>query len=150
MMKIFYLILLIGFLISISIFGCGSTSSVPTSSQSVGADVVQKYSFHVEGQTTTTSITLPQQLTDANWGLKEGLCQQAGYDLTPYAGQSVSLIQFNLTEKYYHPSIPGTTGEPLYLWVVAKDQTSVCGYLSVRDGSGFIPGVFSVNDPNIN
>jgi hypothetical protein len=148
MKKVFYLILLIGFFISISIFGCGSTSSAPTS-QPVGADVVQKYSFHVEGQPTTTSITLPQQLTDANWGLKEGLCQQAGYDLTPYAGQNVTLIQFNLTEKYYHPAIPGTTGEPLYLWVVAKDQTSVCGYLSVREGSGLIPGVFAVNDPNI-
>lgn len=121
----------------------------PPTPQMVGADIIQKYNFHIESGPMTVTATLPQQFTDANWGLKEGLCQQAGYDLTPYAGQNVSLIHFNLTEKYYHPAIPGTTGEPLYLWVVAKDQTSVCGYLSVRESSGLTPGVFAVNDTNI-
>ena len=131
MKKEFYLIPLVGSLLLISIFGCGSTSSTPIS-QSVGADVIQKYSFHTEGQPTTTPVTLPQQLTDANWGLKEGLCQQAGYDLAPYAGQNLSLIQYNLMEKYYPATSrnPGS-GESLYLWVIAKDQTSICGYLSV-------------------
>lgn len=144
MNKGFFLIPLV-----ISIFGCGSSSSTP-SSQSVGADVIQKYSLQVEGQPTTTSITLPQQFTDANWGLKEELCQQAGYDLAPHAGQNVSLLRYNLTEKYY-PAVSRNigAGEPLYLWVIAKDQTSVCGYLSVREDSGLIPGVFAVNDPNV-
>ena len=143
-----FLVLLVGLFISTSIFGCGNTSSASTS-QSVGADVIQKYSFHTEGEPTTTPVTLPQQITGANWGLIEGLCQQAGYDLTPYVGQDLSLIQFNLTQKYYHPAIPGNAGESLYLSVFAKDQTSVCGYLSVREGSGLIPGVFAVNDPDI-
>lgn len=113
------------------------------------ADFIQKHNFHIESGPTTVTATLPQQFTDANWSLKEGLCQQAGYDLTPYAGQNVSLIHINITEKYYNPAIPGTIGEPLYIWIVAKDQTSVCGFLSVRESSGLIPGVFAVNDTNI-
>ena len=143
----FCLIPMVGIFIVMSILGCGGTSG--TASQPAGADIIRTYNFHTEGQSTTTSLTLPQQFTDANWGLKEGLCQQAGYDLTPYAGQNVSSIRFNLTEKYYHPAIPGIAGEPLYLSVIAKDQTSICGWLSVREGSGLIPGVLTVNDPHV-
>lgn len=76
------------------------------------------------------------------------LSQQAGYDLSTYAGQSVSLVKYKLAEEYYR----GATrepGEPLYLWVVAKDRTTIGGYITVRESSGFIPGVFAVNDPNI-
>jgi inhibitor of cysteine peptidase len=148
MNKKLYLTPMVGFLVLISILGCGSTSSAP-SSQPVGADIIQKYNFHVEGQSITTPFTLPQPITDAGWGLKEDMCQQAGYDLTPYAGQNISVIQYNLAEKYYYPAILGSAGESLYLWVIAKDQTSICGYLSVREDSGLIPGVFAVNDPNI-
>jgi hypothetical protein len=92
---------------------------------------------------------LPQQFTDANWGLKETICEQAGYALIPYAGQSVTLAQYSVVEKYYSPATPALPGERLYLWIVAKDQTSICGYFTVREGSTLTPGVFAVNDPNI-
>src|SRR5450432_3876312 len=58
MKKRSHVTLLTGFIIVSSILGCGSSSSVP-SSQPVGADIIQKYSFHTVGQHTSTSITLP-------------------------------------------------------------------------------------------
>ncbi len=148
MKKEFYAILSVFFFVSIPSLGCGSTSS-DSSSQPAGAEIIQKYDLQVESQLTVTTLTLPQQFTDANWGLKEQLCQQAGYDLMPYAGQDVSLVKYSVTEKFYHPSNPEIGALPLYLWVVAKDQTSVCGYFSVREGSNFVPGVFALNDPTI-
>jgi hypothetical protein len=87
----------------------------------------------------TVTLTLPQQFTDANWGLKQGVCQQAGYDLTQFAGQDIAVIRYNMTEKY--------SGDSLSLILLAKDQTCICGYVAA---SNLIPGIFAVNDPNIN
>ncbi len=137
MRKELYLIALTGLFFSISIVGCGSSSSTPTS-QTVGAEIIQKYNFHVQGQPTSTGLTLPLQFTDANWELKETTCQQAGYDLTPYAGQDITAIKYNLTETY--------SGDSLSLVVLAKDQTSICGYIAATN---LIPGIIAVNDPNI-
>lgn len=128
-------ILMVGTLLITLICGCGSSNSSNT--QSVGADIIQKYNFKTIGQPTTTAITLPQQFTDANWGLKQMTCQQAGYDLTPFAGQDITAVQYNIAETYF--------GASLTLIVLAKDPTSICGY--VVDGS--VPGIHPVNDPNI-
>lgn len=140
MKEIFWVVSLF---VSLLITGCGSNENAPTS-QPIGSDIIQKYNFHIEGEPTTIITTLPQQFNDANWGLKELICEQAGYSLTPYAGESITLIKFNITGR--DEMFPN---EPLYLWVVAKDQTSICGYLTVREQSGLIPGVFAVNDPII-
>lgn len=138
MKKKFYLVVLVGLFIFISIFGCGSSSSVPLF-QPVGSDVIQKYNFHIEGQPMTVTLTLPQQFTDANWGLKEEVCQQAGYDLTPYAGQDIAVIRYSMAEKY--------SGDSLSLILLANDQTCICGYIAA---SNLIPGIIAVKDPNIN
>ncbi len=135
MKKEFYLFPLVGIYILISIYGCGNTSSAPA----VGADIIQKYNLHVEGQPLTTNLTLPQQFTDANWGLKQGACQQAGYDLTPYAGQDITAVTYSIAEKY--------SGDQLSLIVLAQGQTSICGYVAANN---LIPGIIAVNDPNIN
>jgi hypothetical protein len=131
-----------------AILGCGNNSST-ANPQPVGADIIQSYNLHIEGHAVTTSLDLPQQFTDGDWGLKQDLCQEAGFDLVPYAGQTVSSIRYSLMEKYYSANVFVLPGEPLYLWVIAKDRRSVCGYLSVREGSALIPGVFAVNDPNL-
>ncbi len=143
-------IFLVGCFVTISIVGYGRSSS-DFSSRLVGRDIIQAYNFHIQGQPTTTTLNLPKQFTDANWGLKELLCQRAGYDLTPYAGQTVSLVQYRVTENYYFSAKPKpwAAGESLYLWIVAKDGVSVCGFLSAREGSSLIPRVFAVNDPLI-
>lgn len=137
----FYVMVVLCFFLSN--LGCGSSSG-DSSSQSVGADIIQKYSFHIEGQPTTIS----QQLTDADLSLKESLCRQAGYDLTPYKGQNLSFTKYGLIEKYYPVTLMGF-GLPLNLWVITKDLVTVCGYVSVRDDSIITPGLFAVNDPNI-
>jgi hypothetical protein len=148
MKKIFYLIFFAGFFISLLILGCGSHSS-PPASQPIGSDIIKQYNFHIESGPTTTTITLPQEFSGPDWGLKETICEQAGYSLVPYAGQSVTLAQYNVEEKYYLPTTPELPGEPLYLWIVAKDQTSICGYLTVREGTNLASGVCALNDPNI-
>ena len=134
MKKEFSLIALIVILNSLLFIACHSSSS--DSSSSVGADIIQKYNFHVEGQPTSTNLTLPQQFTDANWGLKQGVCQQAGYDLTLYAGQDITVIKYAMLEKF--------SNDPLSLFVLAKDQAVICGYLAA---SNLIPGIIVVNDP---
>lgn len=149
--------------------GCGSSTG-SSSSQTVGADVIQTYSFTTEGEPTTTFTTLPRPLTGSEWELKQTLGQMAGYDLAPYAGENVALIRYPLTEMYYpdpvtHVDFNGVSftsvsaGLPLYLWVVATDQTTICSYLSVREESmaflellqsGIIAsGFYAVNDRHI-
>lgn len=150
MKKSSYLILPVVLSFCLLIIGCGSLSSPPSSHVGYSeSDIIHKYNFHIEGEPTITAITLPQQFTGANWGLKEILCQQAGYELTPYAGQSITLIKYSITEKYYHPNIPESSGEPLYLYILAKDQISIGGYLAVRENSLLTPGGFALNDTYI-
>ncbi len=120
------------------IIGCSGESN---DSQPTNSIAIQQYTFHYISAPTSTVIALPQQLDDANWSLKEYTCEQVGYSLLPYAGQNVTAIKYSITETY--------SSEPLYLWVIEQDQTTICGYLTAREG-GSIPGVFALNDPNVN
>ncbi|UFS68871.1 DUF4830 domain-containing protein [Geomonas sp. RF6] len=124
------------------ISGCGGSSGAP-SSQPVGTDVIQKYSLMVEGQPDTTSLTLPLHFTDAEWSVKEALCKEAGYDLAPYAGQTVSVTRYSIEERYYPPGalpqddvdsrVPPPMGLLLDLWVVSADHVTVGAYVSARE-----------------
>jgi hypothetical protein len=84
---------------------------------------------------------LPPALSDANWGLKKIICEQGGYDLSPYAGKKVSLSCFPISEKY-------RSTELLNAWVVSSGDKVVCVYKAVRDNSSMAPGVFAVENPN--
>ena len=103
------------------------------------SEIINNYDLHLEGDGNpdTQETTLPEQLTDANWGLKATVCEQAGYDLNAYAGESVLLTKYNITETCY--------GEPLYLWVITKDDECICPYKTVREDSGIAPGVYAVD-----
>ncbi|MGM5488329.1 MAG: DUF4830 domain-containing protein [Nanobdellota archaeon] len=81
-----------------------------------------------------TTVTLPETFSDANWGLKQIVCEEGGYDLEPYAGQTVTLYSYG--SNHYH------TDEPLDVWVIADDRV-VCVYFTAE---GLTPGVFSVPD----
>lgn len=131
-----------------SCFGCGS-SGTASSPQPVGADVIQEYSFQVQGEPTTTSITLPQQVSGTEWEKKQDLCQQAGYDLAPYAGHDLTLTRYSLTESYdpgivVYADLNGLVQETdlpnlsLYLWVIAKDEATVCGYVSIAEENNYV------------
>jgi hypothetical protein len=111
-------------------------------------------------------------LIDENWTLKARLCQQAGYDLGPYAGQDVSLTRYNLHQRYHSDYIMAGTGIggesqqvyvnidlSLYLWVIAKDHVTLGSYISVADSSAaylqllqrgfFTSDLLAINDENI-
>jgi len=139
MKKVFCFILIAG-LFSFAIMACGTNSS---SASQPGADIIQQYNLHVEGEPTSRSITLPRQF-EGNWDSFEHYCGIAGFDLIPYAGDTVSFITYHVTETQF--------GSLLDLVVLAKDQTIICGYLSGRPRSDVGlggSGMVALNDPNI-
>jgi hypothetical protein len=125
-------------LISFLIAGCSGNSSDPQPTNSI---TIQQFTFYYTDDPTSSTITLPQQFNDANWGLKETTCEQAGYSLLSSAGQSITSIKYSITETY--------GSEPLYLWVLEQNQTTICAYLTVRESSTLTPGIFALNDSNV-
>ena len=125
-------------IVSFLTIGCGSKSSDPQPTSSI---TIQQYTLHYTGEPISSTITLPQQLNDANWGLKETTCEQVGYTLLPYAGENITSIKYSIIETY--------GSEPLYLWVLEQNQTTICAYLTVRESSTLTPGIFALNNPNI-
>jgi hypothetical protein len=70
-----------------------------------------------------------------------------GYSLIPYAGTDVSAGKYSIIETFSN----GSVSSSLNLWVLEKDQTTVCAYLASRLSSdgGVVPGVFAINDPDV-
>ena len=132
---------------------------------------METYKFATSGEPVTVPTTLPVPLSGGEWEQKQLRCQEAGYDLTPYAGQTLSLTKIQLVQGYYYSFLfPQATiygmevvsmeGElPLSLWVVSKDQATVCSYVSLaaitqdyltlRQTGYFTSDVFAVNDVHI-
>jgi hypothetical protein len=102
---------------------------------------IQQYRFYYNGEPTTSTLTLPQELNDAQWALIKNSCEQTGYSLDSYVGQNITSIKYSIIETYLN--------EPLYLWVLEKNQITICAYLSVRENSTAAPGVFALNNPNV-
>lgn len=117
-------------LVFLAACGSGSPTAVP-----VGSDIISKYNLKVTGDPTVSRITLPTEFTGPNWGMKEGLCEEAGYSLLQYSGQEISSIKYNISDTYM--------GLPLDLYVFAKGDVTICGLLSIRDSSQ-IPGILGL------
>lgn len=126
----------------------GFSHSLSAGDEPIGFDIMQKYHFHTVGTASTKEFILPK-LSGANWGLKQSMSKRAGYDLTPHAGQSVSLIRYDLEEKYYQTDRWGTESFDLSLWVIAKKRQVLGAFITCRGPGGLIPGVLAVNDPGI-
>jgi hypothetical protein len=128
----------------LGLFVLGLTTNCATNDEGLeGVDEVVRQEiellgFDTTGEATVETIDLPSQLDDANWGLKAIVCQEGGYDLYFYAGETVTLTSVDITET--------CQGEPLRLWVVSKDEDIICVYKTVREGSSAAPGVWSVHD----
>lgn len=103
------------------------------------SEIINYYDLHLEGDGNpeTQETTLPEEFTDANWSLKASVCEQAGYNLYDHAGENVLLTNYTITETCY--------GEPLYLWVITKDDECICPYKTVREDSEAAPGVYAVD-----
>ncbi|WP_136513918.1 DUF4830 domain-containing protein [Geomonas edaphica] len=131
------------------IFLFGPSYSFSSASQLVGSDIIQKYDLHIKGTSSTEEVLLPHELTGPNWGLKQSVLKRTGFELSPYAGQRVLLIRYDLVEKYYQTTNFGTESYDLSLWVVAKGHKALGAFVTCRWPHGLIPGVFAVNDSSI-
>ncbi len=136
----------IGYLIVVcwacfSMYGCGGGTG-GAATPVAGADVIQAYKFTVTGEASTTTTTLPQQFTDPDWDSKRFLCDQAGYDLTAYAGQVVSLTSYSLVRKRaFFITLTDLEGIAQFLdvgqevaatlWVITKDGRTIGAYLAL-------------------
>ena len=110
---------------------------------------LQKHSINTTGPEITSTLTLPSQLSGPNWGMKQAICQQGGYDLSSYAGKTVQLTQYPTDAIYRQVTRGQTSTEPLNVWIISGGEKVLCLFLTVRQGSMLIPGIFSVNDPAI-
>ena len=87
------------------------------------------------------SATLPAVLaTDANWGSRVTVCQQAGYDITALAGKTVCLLGQDMAQM--------CQGIPATAWVVMNNGVVACVYKTVRPGFDTAPGVYAANAAN--
>lgn len=145
-MKKLLLGVIVGLSTALLIWSFFGRSTEPTTD--LGKEL-KRISINTTGPETISSATLPSPIGGANWGLKQGLCEQGGYDLTPYAGKMVTLTQYPTDAVYAQVNRGATSTEPLNVWIVQSDGSIACIYLAVRQGSLLIPGVFSVNDPSI-
>lgn len=91
------------------------------------------------GPATVTTITLPLQLGDAEYGPKALACQAGGYDLNSAGGAEVLFTGTDISQR--------CQGQPAMIWVVTRGDSVVCAYKSVRRDSMMAPGIWAVNDP---
>ncbi len=103
-------------------------------------DELNHLSISTASNAIVQEITLPVEFNDANWGLKAIMCKDGGYDLTPFAGQVVNLTSVN---------IDGTcSGEEITIWIVSTSEQIAGAYISVREDSHLVPGIWPANADN--
>lgn len=114
-----------------NVTGCDSTAA---------AKAMSAFGIVTTGNAQMLSVTLPAALaTDATWGLKSTVCQQAGYDISGLAGKTVCVLGQDTNQLCQ--SIPSTA------WVVMDDGAVACVYKTVRRGFDTALGVYAANDP---
>lgn len=84
-------------------------------------------------------LDVPPVLSDANWGMKQLICKEGGYDLSAYAGKTLSYTCYPTNEIYANI-------DPLNVWIVSNGDEIVCIYKTVTESSGLAPGIFSVKE----
>ena len=137
--KINYLSLGVVFLITFALFSvvsCGSDNSTVSMPASAAREMAA-WDIQIRGVYGEAGVNLPGDfVTDANWGLKQVACQDAGYDLQPSAGQPASLVGY-LTDEY-------CDGSQMVVWAVMVGEGCVCLFKGHRMGEGPVPGIYSV------
>jgi hypothetical protein len=101
---------------------------------------LKRLNIEVTGSAKQIEIQLPTELTGPNWGFKKIICEEAGYDLSAYAGRKVLFTYFPINEKW-------NLKEPLNVWVISNGEKIICVYKTVREDSNLAPGIFPVENP---
>ncbi len=131
-------LILFGLISLIIITGCVNTQP---QKEILIQEELAKVGIRTSGFNKQLSFNLPETLSDANWGLKKIICEEGGYDLAKYANQTVDFYSYS-SNRYYENG-------RLNVWVITNENEVICVYLTVDESSGLIPGIFSVNDPNV-
>ena len=107
----------------------------------VVVEELERLSVDTTADAEISEVQLPDDLdATANWGLKAIVCEEGGYDLYPFAGKTVTLTMVD---------IKGTCqDEKIRIWVVSEEDIIAGAYITTREGSSMVPGVWSVNSGN--
>lgn len=105
------------------------------------SEELKKLNIQVIGQPKQIEFQLPSALTSSNWGLKKTICEEGGYNLSLYVGESVLLTSYAINERFENESLDA--------WIISKGDKIACVYKSVREDSILAPGIFSVKDQRV-
>ena len=123
-----------------AISGVGGTGGVAAGCDlDVARQALLALGIGTVGETSTSTMTLPPTLTDAQWSVKSEACRQGGYDLSPVAGMSVCLVSQVVTGM--------CQGNPAKVYVLMSNGAVQCIYRALCPGSRIAPGVYSAIDP---
>jgi len=86
-------------------------------------------SIPTTGSPSVQTIDVPTALTGDNWGAKQQICEQGGWDLTPCAGQSATFTTFASSKT-------GSSGNPMTIWVASLGKTVCCVYAEETNTNG--------------
>ncbi len=82
--------------------------------------------------------TIPDNFAKLPWLYDSIVCEDGGYNITRYKNEAVKFLGYNSNKHWRN--------EPLNVWAITNEDTCICVYFSVREGSSMAPGIFSVND----
>lgn len=105
---------------------------------------LERLNIEVVGKPEQTKIQLPTNLSGPNWGLKEIVCKQGGYDLSSCAGKELLFTSLPINEIYIFQNIKA----PLSACVLTCEDKIACVFKADR-GKGrdlLVPGIFSVKE----
>ncbi|MFC1510048.1 DUF4830 domain-containing protein [Candidatus Omnitrophota bacterium] len=103
----------------------------------IALNETEKYNLKLESNPIIKDLTLPDDLNSPQWGPITASCQETGYDLFSYAGQTLTVITYQISEVYMK--------EPLSVSILVKNNACVGAYIHVRENSLMAPGIFRVN-----
>ncbi len=122
-----------------AISGVGGTGGVAAGCDlDVARQALLALGIGTVGDASTSTMTLPPTLTDAQWTVKSEACRQGGYDLSPVAGMSVCLVSQVITGM--------CQGNPARVYVLMSNGAVRCIYMALCPGSRLAPGVYSTVD----
>lgn len=107
-----------------------------TSPDNISSEL-RKLNIQITGSAKSIELTLPQTLSDANWGMKQVVCREGGYDLASYAGKTLFFT-------YYPTNEVWNNSEPLNVWIVTIGDKIACVYKAVGENSQVALGIFSI------
>jgi hypothetical protein len=119
--------------------GLGAGGIAPGCDLTLAQQTVQARGMTITATVQTYEFTLPSQLTDPDWSVKAQACQEGGYNLSGFAGGNLCGVYQWVTRL--------CGGQPTGAWVLMRDGTVACVYVTFQPGYGAPPGVLSVTDP---